>query len=149
MFYCIWVQGHAWGNVSLISPEIPFVPQQALPLRTRECKLPCNLSVCPGLLHTTSQVHIWIAVSCWGFSKLFWWAQTLLFGEGRICWKPVDMSLSLRRSSCLRFCNYVWMYYSPAQLLGKKKEGWGFFYCAFLCLNVKCSLHCKLEVKTK
>lgn len=66
VFYRISVQGHAWSK--LISPEIPFVLQKVLLLRVREWKLPCNLSVCPGLLHTTSQVHIWIAVSCWGFS---------------------------------------------------------------------------------
>lgn len=70
VFYCISVQGHAWSK--LISPEIPVMLQRVLLLRVREWKLPCNLSVCPVLFHTTSQMHIWIAVSCWGFSKFFW-----------------------------------------------------------------------------
>lgn len=128
VFYCTSVQGYAWSK--LMSPEMPFMAQQALLLRVREWKLPFNLSVCPGLLHTASQVHIWIAVSCWGFSKLSWWDQTPQFGEGRICWKLVDMSQSFGKSSCLQFCNYVWMYYSPAQLLGKKGR-LELFYCAF------------------
>lgn len=32
---------------------------------------------------------------------------TLQFGEAGICWKPVDVSLFLGRSSCLRFCSYM------------------------------------------
>lgn len=88
----------------------------------------------PDYSITTSQVHIWIAASCWAFSKLSWWAQTLQFGEGRICWKPVDMTLSLGRSSCLRFCNYMWMYCSPAQLLAKKGRFGVFLLCFFSAL---------------
>lgn len=136
--------GRAWS--ALLSPEILFVLQKAFLLRVR---LHHPLSVCPGSLCAPSPLRIWVASAAGALLNSPMSFNSVIrrrWGLLESCW---NVSVP-REKLTLTVGSSVWMHHSPAPSPGKqRKVGIYFLLCFFSCLNVKCSLHCKLGSKNE